>query len=124
MTMQLFLAMAIGGAIGSILRFLLSEHIQKLSTSGFPFGILLVNVLGSFLVGLLATLFIERLHLNDMWRALVLIGFLGGFTTFSSFSIDAVNLLLQGFQWQGIIYIFSTMLFCLLATWFGIFLAK
>jgi len=122
--MQLLFAVAVGGAFGSIARFLLSKRIQEFSSIGFPFGILLVNVLGSFLIGFLATLLIERFSLNDMWRALILIGFLGGFTTFSSFSIDAVNLLRQGFQLQGFIYIFSSVIFCLLATWLGIFLAK
>lgn len=123
MTLQLFLPIAIGGAIGSVLRFWLSKYIQDLSISGFPFGILLVNVLGSFLIGLLATLFVDRFYLNQIWRALILIGFLGGFTTFSSFSIDAINLLRQGFQFQGIMYIFSSIIFCLSATWLGIFLA-
>jgi fluoride exporter len=124
MTIQLFLAIAIGGGIGSMLRFLLLESIQKISTSGFPFGILLINVLGCFSIGLLTPLIIDRFHLNDLWRSLILIGFLGGFTTFSSFSIDAVTMLRQGFQFQGILYIFSSMAFCLLATWLGIFLVK
>jgi len=123
MILQLSLAIAIGGAIGSVLRFWLSKFIQDSITSGFPFGILVVNVLGSFLIGFLATLLVDRFYLNHIWRAFILIGFLGGFTTFSSFSIDAINLLRQGFQLQSLLYIISSLIFCLSATWLGILLA-
>ncbi len=122
--MNQIIIIGIGGAFGSILRFITSKSVQTWIGSGFPFGILTVNFLGSFAIGLLATLFIDRSSLDPIWRAGILIGFLGGFTTFSSFSLDTINLLRNGAVMQAMLYIFSSVLLCLLAAWLGILLGR
>lgn len=122
--MNYVLVIALGGALGSVLRFLISKIIQNYYPYNFPLGIFTVNFIGCFLIGLLATLFLDRFNVSQAWRAFILIGFLGGFTTFSSFTIDAVNLLRKGVELQGVMYVFISVVFCLLATWMGIILAN
>ncbi|UCH54244.1 MAG: fluoride efflux transporter CrcB, partial [Pseudomonadota bacterium] len=90
------LAIAAGGAAGSVLRFWMSGWVHSLVGRGFPYGTLAVNVLGCLLMGLLFVMFVERLSLDSAVRAGVLIGVLGGFTTFSSFSIETINLIEEG----------------------------
>jgi fluoride exporter len=120
---QLFI-IAAGGAFGCVARFILAQNVHRLLPENFPYGILLVNILGCLLMGILATWFIERWQLNALWRAGILIGFLGGFTTFSSFSIDAVNLLENGAVFAASTYIFLSVVLCLMATWLGILLGR
>jgi CrcB protein len=115
---------ALGGALGSVLRFLLGKQIQISSNSSFPFGILAVNVIGSFAIGLLATLIIDRFKLDPIWRYTLLVGLLGGFTTFSSFSLDTIDLLRNSMYLQAILYISSSVILSLIATWLGILLAN
>ena len=90
------LAIGIGGAIGSLLRFWMSTWVHSFAGRGFPYGTLTVNVLGCLVMGVLFVLFTERLSDNAVLRAGMLIGVLGGFTTFSSFSIETFNLIEQG----------------------------
>ena len=85
--MNHIIAIAIAGAIGCVARFLLSQAHYNVFGQGFPYGTLAVNLIGALFIGILATLFLERLNLPPIWRSTVLIGFLGGFTTFSSFTI-------------------------------------
>ncbi|MGB6976666.1 MAG: fluoride efflux transporter CrcB [Gammaproteobacteria bacterium] len=122
-TLQL-LVIACGGAFGCISRFVLAQSVHRFLPNHFPYGILLVNVLGCLLIGILATGFIERWQLNGIWRAGVLIGFLGGFTTFSSFSIDAINLLENGASVAAGIYVICSVVLCLIATWVGVLLGR
>ncbi|MDH5592665.1 MAG: CrcB family protein, partial [Gammaproteobacteria bacterium] len=86
--MQQLLAIAGGGAIGAVLRFTLSANIDRWFDRGYPLGTLLVNIIGSLMVGLLFSLIIERGILPVEWRAALMIGFLGAFTTFSTFSME------------------------------------
>lgn len=118
------LVIGLGGAAGSILRFLLGKQIQLATNSSFPFGILTVNVLGSFAMGLLATLIIDRFNLDPIWRYALLVGLLGGFTTFSSFSLDTIDLLRSGLFFQASLYIFLSVVLSLMATALGILLAN
>ncbi len=92
-SMQLFLFVGVGGFLGAILRFVLSAWIQKGAGGVFPLGTLSVNVLGSFLIGFLVLYFQE--HLSPEYRALVITGFLGALTTFSTFSYESVLLIEQ-----------------------------
>lgn len=117
-------AIALGGAVGSIFRFILSKKIQNISATAFPVGILLVNVIGCFLIGLLTILFIERFNLNPIWRAGILVGFLGGFTTFSTFTIDTLSMIERSNYLHASLYILLSMVCCLFATWFGILLGR
>jgi fluoride exporter len=89
-------AVALGGAIGCVTRYLSTLGAARLLGTSFPFGTLFVNVLGCLLAGLVFGLFEGRPGLPSMVRILVLTGFLGGFTTFSSFALETVNFLQSG----------------------------
>ncbi|MFK5970627.1 MAG: fluoride efflux transporter CrcB [Candidatus Marithrix sp.] len=116
-------AIAIGGAVGALLRFWVSSGIYYILGKEFPYGTLAVNILGSFLMGFLYILFLERIVSSEL-RAIVLIGLLGAFTTFSTFSIETMNLLLDGEQTKALLNIFLSVGLCLLATWMGMLLAR
>lgn len=118
------IAVLIGGALGSLLRFLLSTAVNQLLPRNFPWGILFVNILGSFTIGLLAGVLVGRFELNAFWRAGIFIVLLGGFTTFSSFSLDTVSLIQAGSFATAAMNIFASIIFCLLATALGFLVAK
>lgn len=118
------LVVGLGGAVGSICRFGLSEGIYALCGRDFPYGILAANIVGSLLMGILAVIIINKLELDFIWRGLILVGFLGGFTTFSSFSIDTIQLLQEGFWLKAGIYVLSSVIICLLATGLGMWLTE
>ena len=86
------LLVAAGGALGALLRFWMSTGLGTLLGRGFPYGTLAVNVLGSFVMGLLFTWMIARGNVSPEWRAALTIGLLGAFTTSSTFSIETMNL--------------------------------
>lgn len=117
--MQL-LAIAAGGALGAVLRFLMSSGVYNWLGRGFPYGTLAVNVLGSLLMGLLSVLLIERLSLGPEWRAAILIGLLGGFTTFSTFSMETLNLIEAGEHLKALTNAVLSVLLCLGAAWAGV----
>ncbi|MGC1854252.1 MAG: fluoride efflux transporter CrcB [Candidatus Aquirickettsiella sp.] len=115
----------IGAGIGGVLRYGISTGIYNLFNKNFPYGTLVVNVSGSLLMGFLFVLILERFqNFAPQLRALLLIGFLGGYTTFSSFSIETINLIESG-NWlpAGINVLFSTIL-CLAAAWIGVILGR
>ncbi|HNL23588.1 MAG TPA: CrcB family protein, partial [Pseudomonadales bacterium] len=87
--MNPWLAVAVGGALGSMARFAVGTWVAAGLGSRFPYGTLLVNLLGCLLMGLLVVLIDERWAVPPQWRAFALVGLLGGFTTFSSFSLEA-----------------------------------
>ena len=118
------LAIAGGGAFGALGRFYLSASIYRLFGREFPWGTLAVNTLGSFLMGLLFVLFIERLFSGPELRAGVLIGFLGAFTTFSTFSLETLNLIEQGLLGRAFLNMWVSLLLCLFACWLGISLGR
>ncbi|HLA74616.1 MAG TPA: fluoride efflux transporter CrcB [Gammaproteobacteria bacterium] len=118
------LAVAVGGALGSLLRFWMSTGIYALLGRGFPYGTLAVNVLGCLLMGFLFVLFLDRFSTNGVLRAGMLIGVLGGFTTFSAFSMETVNLIEEGAQLKAVLNIFLNVLACLGATWLGVLVGR
>ncbi len=118
--MNHILAIAVGGALGSVLRFLVSTWAYNRLGSDFPYGTLLVNVLGSLLVGVLYTLLVERSALDPVWRAGLVVGVLGGFTTFSAFSMETVNLITGGEFPKALANILLSVGLCLTATWLGV----
>lgn len=122
--MYQLLAIAAAGALGSVLRFVMSQGINQWTGIKFPLGTLCVNVLGCLLIGFLSMLFIERLATLPIWRAAILIGFLGGFTTFSSFSLDTFNLFEQGYLAGALLNVVSSLVLCLLATVIGVYLGR
>jgi len=118
------LAIAAGGAAGSVLRFWMSTWVHSFAGRSFPYGTLAVNVLGCLLMGFLFVLLVERMSDNALWRAALLIGVLGGFTTFSSFSIETFNLLEQGDYLKAGINALLSLTLCLGATWAGVILGR
>ncbi|MCG8413713.1 MAG: fluoride efflux transporter CrcB [Pseudomonadales bacterium] len=122
--MMTYLAIAIGGALGAVSRYWLSSSVQSITSSGFPMGTFTVNALGSFLIGLLFILFSERLQMAETLRPLLIVGFLGAMTTFSTFSLDALLLFQEGNYNTALFYILSSVVVCLFAAYIGILLAK
>ena len=86
------IAVALGGACGCVCRYYLSLLMTEWCGRSFPYGIFIANILGSFLIGLLMMLIVHKWQLSEAWRVAILVGFLGGFTTFSAFALDAFRL--------------------------------
>lgn len=122
--MFMLLMVAIGGALGASCRYLLGEVCYVWFGRSFPVGILTANILGSFLMGLFAIMIVHKFHLSEAWRLLALVGFLGGFTTFSSFSLDVVNMFQDELYTKALTYILVSVVFSILATALGIYLAQ
>lgn len=115
------LTVAVGGALGALSRYWL---ISALGASRFPWGTLTVNVLGSCLIGVLYVLISEKAGLSDQWRTLLMVGYLGAFTTFSSFSLDALLLLQEGRVLQAALYVLGSIALCLAGAWLGMVLMR
>ena len=125
MSMALDLAIiALGGGIGSVSRYLVTIWAAERFGSAFPYGTLFVNVAGSFIIGLFMTLFLERLELDPQWRLFIAVGFLGGLTTFSSFSYETLRLVQEGAMSQAFANAGSNVILCLVSTWAGFFCAR
>lgn len=122
--MRQLLPIAAGGAVGSLLRFLMSNWVHLVAGRSFPYGTLVVNVLGCLIMGFLFVLFIDRLTDNPVLRAGILIGVLGGFTTFSSFSIETFNLIEQGSWAKAMVNMGASLMLCVGATWIGVILGR
>ena len=117
--MTTYLAIAFGGALGAISRYWLSTAVERFNASMFPLGTFSVNVLGSFLIGVIFIIFAEKLQLVEQWRPIIVIGFLGAMTTFSTFSLDALLLFQQGHYNTALLYVLSSVLVCLFAAFAG-----
>ncbi len=122
--MMQLVAIAAGGAVGALGRFWVSTAVYAWLGREFPWGTLSVNLIGSFIMGLLYVLFIERLAVGPEWRAAVLVGFLGAFTTFSTFSIETVNLVEQGENLRALLNVAGSAAFCVVAAWLGLYLGR
>lgn len=118
------LLVALGGGIGATTRYLVSDWAAQRYGSHFPYGTLIVNLVGCFIIGLFMQLVTDRIIVNPYWRLLITVGFVGGLTTFSSFSYETLELLNEGDMPFAIYNIASNVLFGLLATWMGITIAK
>lgn len=110
-----WLAIALGGALGAMGRYGVSTYLYPLLGNRFPLGTFAVNVLGSFIIGVCYVLIIEKEILAPQWRHVMMTGFLGAFTTFSTFSLDALNLWQNGHGVTALIYVGISVLTCLLA---------
>ena len=118
------LAIAIGGAFGSVSRFLVAREMGRQLGNFLPYGTLVVNVLGSLALGWLATVFLDRPEINIALRLGIAVGFLGAFTTFSAFSFESVQLMLNGAVWRAALNVAANTVVCLGMCYLGIQLAR
>jgi len=121
---QQILAIAGGGALGAVLRFGMSNVVYRMLGREFPYGTLAVNVLGSLLMGFLFVVLLERIVVSAEWRAALLVGLLGAFTTFSTFSFETLALFEGGEPVKAITNIALSVFLCLAATWLGLSLGR
>jgi CrcB protein len=114
----------LGGFLGANARYALGVWITSRAGPSFPWATLLVNVSGSFLIGVTLTLLLERFEADPAWRLFFVIGFLGGYTTFSSYTFEALALFRTGQAWQAIWYLFGSNGLGVLACYLGMLLAR
>ena len=118
------LAVAAGGACGALLRWWVAQGVHALLGRGFPFGTLVVNVSGSLAIGVVYVVFLERLDIAPEWRSAIVVGFLGAFTTFSTFSMDTLLLVQQGDHAKAGMNVVLSVVLCLAACWLGMAAAR
>jgi CrcB protein len=123
--MNHLIAVAMGGAFGAALRFLISTGVYQWLGRGFPYGTLAVNIIGSLLIGLMTVaLPLQRIALSMEYRSAILVGLFGSLTTFSTFSLDNFYLIEQGHFVKASINIFANVFVCILAVWIGTVIGK
>ena len=118
------LLVALGGALGSVLRYKIDGWVQAGAGGAFPWGILVVNVTGAFVAGLLMTVLLERTSVSDEVRTGLLVGVLGGYTTFSTFSLQSLDLANAGLWGYVVLNVLASVTGALLAVWLGQQLAR
>jgi len=122
--MRELMAVALGGASGAVLRWLMASAVQRALGGAFPWGTLAVNALGSLLLGFLFVWFVERSTAGELWRLAITVGMLGAFTTFSTYSLESVRLLQEGAWLLAVANVVGQVLICLPLTWLGLQLAR
>ena len=118
--MKQLIAIALGGSAGAVARFLVANGIYAVLGRSFPHGTLFVNVSGSFLMGLLTELMLQRFALAVEYRAAILVGFLGAYTTFSTFALETLYLFEEGSLLKALLNIFLSAVLCLVGVWIGL----
>ncbi|VAW48674.1 Fluoride ion transporter CrcB [hydrothermal vent metagenome] len=124
MSMLGWFAIALGGALGATARFAMSHHVYQWLGRDFAWGTLSVNVLGSFVMGLVAVLLVDKLDASTEWRAFIMVGFLGAFTTFSTFSFETMQYLQIGELNKALFNMAISLISCLVAVWGGLLLGR
>jgi CrcB protein len=120
----LILAIAAGGAAGALLRYWVAGGVYAVFGREFPYGTLVVNASGSFLMGLLVIWLVERTGAAPEWRAALLVGLLGAFTTFSTFSLETLNLIEHGALLKAMANVVLSVGICLVCVWLGALLGR
>jgi len=115
-----YVIVGVGGGLGSILRFWLSSYVGSKMGTRFPYGTLVINITGSFLMGLAFAMLTVKTHWSPYWRYLVPIGFIGGYTTFSSFEYETLRAVQDGQLGLGLLYLAVSVLLGFAAVWGGI----
>ncbi|GAP40733.1 fluoride efflux transporter CrcB [Flexilinea flocculi] len=122
--MKDFIMIAIGAVFGANARYWIGSWAAQKFGIGFPFGTLLINFSGSLLLGFFITIATERFSLDPQWRLLISVGFFGAYTTFSTFTLDSIQLLIKGQWFYGLFNLFGSTMLGVLAAGVGIWLAK
>jgi len=119
-----YLVVLAGAGLGGLARYAAGTWIMARYGGRFPLGTLVINVTGSFLIGLLMTLFAERFQPHPNWRLFLVVGILGGYTTFSSFEYETFQSVRDGARWIGILYVTLSVLLGYCGVWLGATLAS
>jgi CrcB protein len=122
--MMQLISIAIGGAVGALCRYGMSNGIYAMLGRGFPYGTLSVNLLGSIIMGAAYVMMLERMDVSPEWRAGITIGLLGAFTTFSTFSIETLNLLEAGESLKAGLNILLSVSLCISGCWLGMIIGR
>jgi len=122
MQMGILLAVALGGALGSLARYFVAGAVQSAAWSGFPWGIFVVNISGGFIMGVIVELGALKFHLVP--EAFLTVGILGGYTTFSTFSLDSVLLIQRGAWGAAAAYMVGSTMLSVLALFAGLWLVR
>lgn len=121
--MERYFIVLAGAGLGGLARYVFGSWIMERYGGRFPLGTLAVNILGSFLIGVVMTLFTERIQPHPNWRLFLVVGVLGGFTTFSSFEYETYQAMRGGALPLGLIYAATSVVAGYLAVWLGALLA-
>jgi fluoride exporter len=122
--LKTLLFVAMGGALGAVLRYSISSGIYNWFGRSFPYGTLVVNVLGSLAIGLLSILLVQKFNVSQEIKLGLVVGVLGALTTFSTFSWDTLHLLEQGFVQRAFLNVLLNVVVCIAAAWLGAQWAK
>jgi len=118
-----YLLVMLGGATGSLTRYVVGTAIMNRVGGRFPLGTALINITGSFLIGFIMTALTERFDPHPYWRLLLVVGFLGGYTTFSSFEWETFGLMRDGGTWLAFLNVAGSVLLGYAAVWLGVAMA-
>jgi CrcB protein len=122
--MTKYLMVAFGGALGSVLRFWAGGYVSTRLGSRFPYGTFAINITASFLIGLIMTLLAERTHWNANWRYLIPIGFIGGYSTFSTFEYETFRLYQDSELLMAALNVVASVAIGFIAVWLGAITAR
>jgi CrcB protein len=118
-----YLVVLAGAGLGGLTRYVFGTWIMARSGGRFPLGTFVINISGSFFIGLVMSLLTERLNPHPNWRLFLVVGVLGGYTTFSSFEYETLQAVRDGERWMGLLYVGGSVLLGYVAVWLGAALA-
>jgi len=121
---MLYLAIIAAGGVGALMRYLIGRGTINLGMTGLPFGTLIANLLGCFLMGYLSWMLVHKWQVSKDIQSVVLTGLLGGFTTFSAFSLETVKMLEQGNGFYTVLFVLAKVILCVCLCFAGLWLAK
>jgi len=124
MPLSILIAVALGGAIGSLVRYVVAGLIQSAAWPGFPWGIFIVNISGGFLMGIIVEMSALKLSISPELRAFLTVGVLGGYTTFSTFSLDSALLIERGAYASAAAYMASSAILSVVALFAGLWIVR
>ncbi len=118
------IVIAAGGALGALARYWSANLVTQFMGAHFPYGIMLVNVVGSCLIGVAFVLLVEKVSAETLWRPFIIVGVLGAFTTFSTFSLQTLNLLEAGRMLAAGAYVVASVFLCLISVSLGVAITR